>query len=321
MASRRYLYLAAWVCVAICVPDANACCTAYGAGSKVTMVGESVIIVWDAKNKVEHFIRKASFDATGKDFGFIVPTPSVPTFGIADPAAFQQLESLVPRPPTDSMALPKGVASSRAGSVQILKTERVGDYQATVVKATDGATMNAWLKENHYASRPAMTDWLDSYTKKQWVFTALKYVAEPNRTTQTKALRLSFKTETPHYPYKMPRDTWPSGWRRNLTVYFVSNAAMVGAYEGTDRVWEANQAWSGALPESMRSPLAKNLDLSANDIPTNAKVTIFRNGENPDGYDQDLVFAEMKTNWTPWLGGLAVFGLGILAFKGRKIKQ
>ena len=57
---------------------ADACGAAYPAGSYVRLAGERTVIVWDAKNKTEHFIRKPLFEGDSKDFGFFVPTPSVP---------------------------------------------------------------------------------------------------------------------------------------------------------------------------------------------------------------------------------------------------
>jgi len=78
--------------------QANACCIA-SSGKPVWLTKEKVIIVWDAERKIEHFIRQASFDTKARDFGFIVPTPSVPELAVANPEAFTMIEGLVP-PPT-----------------------------------------------------------------------------------------------------------------------------------------------------------------------------------------------------------------------------
>src|SRR4051794_32292921 len=45
----------------------------------IRIAEESAIIVWDPVKKIEHFIRRAAFDTKLPDFGFLVPTPTMPT--------------------------------------------------------------------------------------------------------------------------------------------------------------------------------------------------------------------------------------------------
>src|SRR6516165_6284836 len=71
---------------------AGACATAPPPGVVVQIAEESAIIVWDAKARVEHFIRRASFHSTGKDFGFLVPTPAKPELSEVADSVFDQLE-------------------------------------------------------------------------------------------------------------------------------------------------------------------------------------------------------------------------------------
>src|SRR5262245_52407848 len=47
-------------------------------GPSISIAEESAIIVWDPAKKVQHFIRRAAFDTTSSDFGFLVPTPTMP---------------------------------------------------------------------------------------------------------------------------------------------------------------------------------------------------------------------------------------------------
>ena len=55
-----------------------ACCPAPPSGKPVVNADQTVIIIWDAASKTEHFIRQASFKSEADDFGFLVPTPSEP---------------------------------------------------------------------------------------------------------------------------------------------------------------------------------------------------------------------------------------------------
>lgn len=289
-----------WVIAGLGVAAVGSACCIVSAGEEVLLTHENVVIVWDAKAKRQHFIRQASFDSKGKNFGFIVPTPTVPDLSIAEESAFSLLQDLVPPPRSIGCAKSEETeATASAGGVEVLKEEQVGDYQATVVKATDGAALNAWLKKNGFVSRPAMTEWLDGYTKQKWVFTALRYKADPNASTDTKAVRISFATDRPHYPYRMPKDTWPEGHNRPLKLYFVSSSQMDAKYVETDDHWEASTEWSGPLPQSSRQALASALHLKDADLPANAQVTIFENRLNEKGYDRDLYFAA-SSGQLPW---------------------
>jgi hypothetical protein len=48
--------------------------------------------VWDEKRQIQHFIRRATFDTSSRDIGFLVPTPSTPELAKADNYVFSVLE-------------------------------------------------------------------------------------------------------------------------------------------------------------------------------------------------------------------------------------
>jgi hypothetical protein len=56
----------------------TACCPAPPAGKPVVNADQTVILIWDAATKTQHFIRQASFKSDADDFGFLVPSPSQP---------------------------------------------------------------------------------------------------------------------------------------------------------------------------------------------------------------------------------------------------
>lgn len=287
-----------------------ACATVSG-GRAVLLSHENVIMVWDKANGMQHFIRQANFKSGEKNFGFIVPTPTEPTFSVADTEAFSRLYRLIPLHSAKKSARPAAwTVSSPRGGVQVLKTDQVGDYQATVVKATDGKALNDWLKKNEFVSRPSLTAWLDNYAKKQWVFTALKYKADSNARTETKAIRISFKTDKPYYPYKMPADKDQAGNKHSLKLYFVAATGVEAKYDKSSEVWGARREWSGPLPEAQRPLLAKELGLSETDIPANAQVTIFDNPGKEDDYDEDLVFMATSSAGPFMFGGIALVLVG-----------
>ena len=68
------------------------CAPAPPNGRRVQVLGESAVIVWDSKSKTEHFIRSATFESDSPDFGFLVPTPSVPTLQESSDQIFTMTE-------------------------------------------------------------------------------------------------------------------------------------------------------------------------------------------------------------------------------------
>src|ERR1700730_4897043 len=84
---------------------APACCPAPPSGKAVVNADQTVIIVWDAASKTQHFIRQASFKSEADDFGFLVPSPTQPELAESGNDAFPLLLKLtepetikVPRP-------------------------------------------------------------------------------------------------------------------------------------------------------------------------------------------------------------------------------
>ncbi|MBX3117717.1 MAG: DUF2330 domain-containing protein [Fimbriimonadaceae bacterium] len=283
----------------------HACCTAYGE-DPILLSNEKAIIVWNEAQKTEHFIRQASFEGEAKDFGFIVPTPTQPEIAAVEETVFEVLSRFKPRDKgnigcsaPDSVA---GAASDTKSDVEVLDVVQVGDHKATVLKATDGQAMMNWLKQNGYKTRPAMTEWLDYYTKKAWIFTALKYTGAKANVTPTKAIRLSFKTDEPHYPYKMPTDTWPKGHVRPMTLFLISSGPVTAEYVGNGNAWEAREEWNNQVDSSKAKYVASLLKLDETHMPENTHVTALLNSTNEHGYDRDLTFKTRfeLPSWASW---------------------
>lgn len=312
---KRVLFTAA---LAAGIAAADACCVAYNHAHPMSLVGEKAIIIWDEEKRMEHFVRQASFAGKAEDVGFIVPTPGMPKVAEADAKAFNTMFALLPPPPANRGAA-KGTEAAASldvtTSVAVLDEYDVGDYRAAILQATDGKSMVEWLKANGYSSRPAMEDWLDFYAKKKWYFAALKLTRDKNSdAVKTSAVRVSFPTDTPHYPYKMPSDTWPRGHVRPLSLFFISRGPTAASYAGSDTPWEARGSFHGSV-EPARTTLALQLGLKPEDIPANAEFTYFDNSSNEHGYDRDLVFsvkARPMPMTLPMIGGAALLAGGVI---------
>jgi hypothetical protein len=303
------------------------CCMAFDPAHPMVLADEKAIIIWEEAKKTQHFIRSATFKGDAEHFGFIVPTPNRPDVVDVDPKVFGELERFVQRSLHNrSNSGMKGLEAGTAatdGSVQVLAQMVVGDFDVTILKAADGGALNGWLKENGYQSRPAMTPWLDHYAKRSWIFTALKFrrdkIAEENANStefRTRAIRLSFQADAPHYPYMMPSDTWPAGHVRPLSLYILSSTEMGARYVASRGKWEANPVFAGPAGDAFLESVARSLKMK-DGLPKTMMLTAFLNRENPTGYGEDLTFVKQTAPSTVSyvIAGVAALGIGYFGWR------
>ncbi|MBK6460326.1 MAG: DUF2330 domain-containing protein [Myxococcales bacterium] len=132
---------------------ARACMPAPPEHHWVRIAEEQAVITYDPATKVEHFLRRASFESDVADFGFIVPLPSRPTLKEADPSVFARLDELTrpklvykdrlsgidPTPLVLATFLMRSAAVATApGAVQVLDQVTVAGYDAAVLAADSG---------------------------------------------------------------------------------------------------------------------------------------------------------------------------------------
>jgi hypothetical protein len=262
------------------IQPATGCAIPWRLNQPVSIASEDALIVWDAATKTEHFIRRAQFNTDAKDFGFLVPTPTEPTLAEADESIFSALsqttaarvihEKRVVRVLRSSLF--HGVdtkmatgAATPASKVQVLNQQKVGGYDAVVLKANDPEALRQWLVKHGYEARPALTEWFKWYTQNNWIITAFKISNDGSLTSQFagRTVRLSFKTETPFYPYREPADTRenpPANGQRMLKVYFVSDKRHEGRL-GKDATWPGTAAWANSLPDDTTKKVFGGLGL------------------------------------------------------------
>src|SRR5580765_3744076 len=75
-------------------PPAVGCAIVPNRDGSVAVADEVAVIVYDGATKTEHFVRRATFHTTSADFGFLVPTPSLPELTPANPDAFAALAKM-----------------------------------------------------------------------------------------------------------------------------------------------------------------------------------------------------------------------------------
>jgi hypothetical protein len=302
---------------------ARPCAPAPPPGRHVSILAEQALIVWEPAARRQHFIRRARFHSDAADFGFLVPTPSVPELAEAPDAVFDGLHASIQpevvrrtglRPvPFAVVLLPftlffmdRGVETGAAAGapqmvtaprVQVLEERRVAGYDAAVLQADDPAALMRWLEEHGYDARPELLAWLRPYVEQRYTVTAFKVAGSAGPSAvSTQAVRMTFAAERPFYPYREPEappsPASPPGPppARELLVYVVAPQRMQGTLgEGAAAApWPAEVPWA-APGRGLATVLAPALPAGA--APDAPWLTTFVDRASPRPGARDLFFA------------------------------
>jgi len=164
---------------------------------------------------------------------------------------------------------PDSLAAGSAPMVRVLEEKRVAGFNAVVLESNSSTALLSWLQEHGYAYSPELAVWARPYLEAGWKITALKVAKDAagrdKQTVSASALRLSFKTDRPLFPYREPD---PSGAAkalgahdRLLRIYFIAEAR----YEGEltrEAPWTGETAWAGNVRAEARRQLLEALHLS-----------------------------------------------------------
>jgi hypothetical protein len=280
----------------------------------VAIEREDALIVWDAGKGMEHFIRRARFETTAKDFGFLVPTPGQPELAEVPEALFDRLaEAIEPEVQeqtglkVEPMSLFFGMTLRAAGegpppkafiaAVNVLEQKQVGGLDAAVLEATDTAPLLEWLKKNGYPHSPELTGWLEPYVKAGWKITAFKIAgglpgsgAPRPVSMQSTLVRMSFAAAKPFYPYREPqRAKQGHGGARSLRVWLVGSSRLDGT------LGEGRHAWPGRLEYAApRSDLSRLLAdaLPSGSAPREGWLTAYVDASSPRRGTDEVFFRE-----------------------------
>jgi hypothetical protein len=218
----------------------------------VHIAAEEALVVWDAERRLEHFVRAATFQGGPATFGFLVPVPSFPELSEADERIFERIERFLEaqRPEEvhwrfeglTSFALSKRSSAVPAAlGVTVLGAARVAGMDAVVLEADSAKALAEWLSARDFDFRPELTAWLSPYVDEHYKIVAFKYArdgSEPR--VGTRAVRLSFRTEHPFFPYREPRDaarSVPATFR----LHVLASTSMIPV------LGEARVPWGGVV--------------------------------------------------------------------------
>jgi hypothetical protein len=301
--TKLVVLLAAASCLScLVVAQLWACAPCPPSGKAVVNSDQTVIIVWDAVAQEQHFIRQASFLGEADDFGFLVPSPARPNLSESGNEAFPYLMKLTepeietrtrpssggggcscgPHDQTPKGGLDKGAKGVTGGGVRVLEEKLVAGFQAKVLEADSATDLVDWLKTNGYAYSAAVEAWAKPYIKEGYKFTALKMAKKADekegKRVAASALRISFKTKRPLFPYREPDSKSAAAVlnapARLLRIYFIAEARYKGELT-KETPWTGKVAWANQLKSEERQKTLELLKLPATTGPAEWWLTEF----------------------------------------------
>jgi hypothetical protein len=158
----------------------------------------------------------------------------------------------------------------------------VAGFHAVVLEADSADALVRWFKTNGYTFSPEVQAWAKPYIDAGWKFTALKVAkplgAEDSPRVAASALRLTFKTDRPLFPYREPNPEKTAAAlnarNRLLRIYFISDAKYQGEMDGKIP-WTGRVVWAGKIAAKQRSATLALLNLPPNTGPAEWWMTEF----------------------------------------------
>jgi hypothetical protein len=137
---------------------------------------QKAIIVFDSGR--EEILLQAKYEGPLEEFGWLIPTPSLPKVEKGSMEPFYELSQLTQRRfgRTLGIAGTKGMEAARAGreEVEVIETKTVGAYEATVLSAQDSGSLARWLAAHDYSFPEGKSEIVDEYIRRGWYFIAAK---------------------------------------------------------------------------------------------------------------------------------------------------
>jgi hypothetical protein len=162
--------------------------------------------------------------------------------------------------------------------------------------------LSKWLTDHDYEFSPVLKAWAEIYIKKGWKFTAFK-IAKPSAdqpSVSTSAVRMTFATDRPFYPYREPLKAAPENTAdaRVLRVYFLGEK-IVDATVGTgNTAWPAYVPWCNTLADSDRQTVWNMLKLTEPSPARSWALTEFEDRSSPRPTVDDVYYGA-SANQTP----------------------
>lgn len=137
-------------------------------------------IVFHAAGR-EDLLLQVKYEGALADFGWLIPTPTLPKVEQGKMEPFYELSQLTQKhfgtfdheqkgPPTLGLV----GAHSAEERVKVIEVKTVGAYEVSILSAQDAESLRHWLQAHDYSVPKGKSGILDEYTRKGWYFVAAK---------------------------------------------------------------------------------------------------------------------------------------------------
>ncbi len=209
--------------------------------------------------------------------------------------------------------------------VEVLEETRVAGLDATVLRASDPEALSAWLGEHGYEDRPALVEWLAPYVEEGYAITAFRFEKSAESESDqlgSEAVRMTFETDRPFYPYREPSDHPEEPWRA-LWLHVIATERASGVIDGEwapETIFAAPVEDPAALLGDSLSDVSGDLWLTTiidrSSVRADADL-FFDVARGEEVRPPPRVITETKTLWLP-IEPLLLGGVGIWWWRRRK---
>jgi len=207
-------------------------CFVWRRGADLNEPSQKAVLLW--RGGRETLVLQVKYEGPAEDFAWIVPLPARPEVTAIKPkkAPFEELSLYTQRRRKWGYRGAGRPAAEGLDAVQVLERKIVGVYDVAVLAAADPKALSDWLNRNGYAFPPHRTDVLEHYTKKKWVYVAMRIDRKALGTDRVKKLRVGelqpirfiFPAKEMVYPLRISS---VNAGRTEVLLYVLGDTPMV----------------------------------------------------------------------------------------------
>ncbi len=202
---------------------------------------QKAILVYDAGQ--EDLILQVKYDGPLREFGWLIPVPSLPTVQKGSMNCFYELSQYTQRQNQmtgiarasygSESASDHSAAEEKEPPVKVVEIKTVGAYQTAVLSATDAGALARWLAANRFDIPAKAPEVIDFYVQRHWYFVAVKInlvAAVSYGTAQALAggelnpLQIHFASDGCIYPLKISS---ANGLPSEVQIYVLSREPLL----------------------------------------------------------------------------------------------
>jgi|GEM_PF-3421752 len=206
-------------------------CFVWRSGADLKEPSQKAIIHWN--DGTETMVLQVKYEGPAEDFAWIVPLPARPKVSAieADKSPFAEI-SLYTQRRGRWGSRGEQLDKSADEKVEVLERKVVGVYDVAVLAAADAKALTEWLNNHGYAFPKDRADVLAHYTKRKWVYVAMRIDRKALATDEVKKLntgelqpiRFTFESKELVYPLRI---SCVNAGPTEVLLYLLAGAPMV----------------------------------------------------------------------------------------------